>query len=111
MRTRIMYLEDKSEGLVGPCRIGRVRFSKTGSTLYYGERAFQSLKGNGFKANYFDLESGEEFWISGPRRDGTDGLYGRLTQPEDVDIDVAEAYWLDIRGHGRVPEGATAGSL
>jgi hypothetical protein len=98
MRTRIMYIEDKSEGLVGPCRIGRVRFSKTGATLYYGGRAFQSLKGNGYKSNYFDVETGEEFWISGPRRDGADGLYGRPTVAADVDEDVADAYWRDIRG-------------
>jgi len=33
MRTRMMYIEDKSRDLTGPCRIGRVRFSKTGATL------------------------------------------------------------------------------
>jgi hypothetical protein len=93
-----MYIEDKSGGLAGPCRIGRVLFSKTGSTLRYGERSFQSLKGQGFKANYVDIESGQPFWISGPRRDGADGLYGRITQPDDVDADVAEDYWVNIRG-------------
>lgn len=98
MRSRIMYIEDKSEGLANAGRIGRVTFSKTGATLRYAGRAFQSLKGSGFKANYFDVETGVGFWISGPRRDGADGLYGRLTQPEDVDIDVAETYWRDIRG-------------
>lgn len=98
MRSRIMYIEDKSGGLTGPCRIGRVRFSKTGLTIYYAGRTFQRLGGAGFKANYFDLESRAEFWISGPRRDGADGLYGRITQPADVDPDVFEAYWRDIRG-------------
>ena len=92
MRTRIMYIEDKSGGLTGPCRIGRVRFSKTGATLNYGGRAFKSLKGCGYKSNYFDEATGAQFWISGPRKDGADGLYGRITQPEDVDADVAEAY-------------------
>ena len=97
MRTRIMYIEDKSGDLTGPCRIGRVTFSKTGATLRYGARSFQSLKGLGFKANYADIETGQHFWISGPRKDGADGLYGRITQPEDVDDDVAEEYWLKIR--------------
>ena len=109
MRTRIMYIENKAEGLIGPCRIGLVRFSKTGATLYYGDRAFKSLTGSGFKANYFDQVSGEHFWISGPRRDGADGLYGRITQPEDVDANVAEAYWRDIRGMGSAP--AATGQL
>jgi heptaprenylglyceryl phosphate synthase len=36
MKFRIMYIEDKSKGLNGPARIGRVRLSKTGETLYYG---------------------------------------------------------------------------
>ncbi len=98
MRTRIMYIEDKSGGLTGPCRIGRVQFSKTGATLAYGGRSFQSLKGVRFKANYFDVATGDQFWISGPRQDGADGLYGRITVAEDVDEDVAEEYWRDIRG-------------
>jgi hypothetical protein len=98
MRSRIMYIEDKSGGLTGPCRIGRVRFSKTGATLHYAGRSFQSLKGAGYKANYFDVETGDYFWISGPRRDGADGLYGRITDADDVDEDVAEAYWREIRG-------------
>ncbi|MGA0604045.1 hypothetical protein ACO2Q3_25295 [Caulobacter sp. KR2-114] len=100
-----MYIEDKSGGLVGPCRIGRVTFSKTGATLRYGGRSFQSLKGHGFKANYIDIDSGRIFWISGPRRDGVDGLYGRITQPQDVDADVAEEYWRQIRGCAAVADG------
>jgi hypothetical protein len=98
-----MYIENKSAGLVGPCRIGSVRFSKTGATLYYAGRAFQSLSGRGFKANYFDVETGERYWISGPRRDGADGLYGRITQPSDVDEDVSDAYWRNIRGSAPQP--------
>lgn len=102
-RTRIMYIEDKSGGLIGAARIGRVTYSKTGRTLTYAGRSFQSLKGLGFKANYFELETRAWFWISGPRKDGADGLYGRVTQPEDVDADVADAYWRDIRGLAHVP--------
>lgn len=62
MQPRIMYIECKSDGLSGPARIGRVSFSKTGKTLYYGGRKFETLRGQGFKANYFDVESGEEYW-------------------------------------------------
>lgn len=93
-----MYVENKSGGAADTGRIGRVLFSKTGRTLRYGGREFQSLGERGFKANFFDVATGEEFWISGPRRDGADGLYGRVTRPEDIDSDVAEAYWRDIRG-------------
>src|SRR5882762_4713617 len=75
-RSRIMYVESKATGLEGEARIGRVYFSKTGKTLYYRGQRFRSLKGNGFKANYFELESGGHYWISGPRRDRDDRLYG-----------------------------------
>ena len=40
-KTRIMYIEDKSAGLNGPARIGRVTFSKSGQTMHYGGRLFQ----------------------------------------------------------------------
>ena len=57
-----MYIENKADGLTGPARIGRVSFSKTGRTLYYDGKSFQSLKGAGFKSNYYDIEPGEEYW-------------------------------------------------
>jgi len=96
MKTRIMYIECKSEGLVGPARIGRVTFSKTGATLYYAGKSFQSLKGNGFKSNFFDVETGEHYWISGPKRNGQDGLHATHTKAE-IDEDVREEYWSKIR--------------
>jgi hypothetical protein len=58
-----MYIEDKSGGLTGPAHIGRVSSSKSGRTLSYGGRSFQSLNGAGFKANYFDIETGDEFFL------------------------------------------------
>ena len=83
-------------GLHGPARIGRVTFSRTGATLHYGGKSFQSLKGGGFKANYFETETGEQYWISGPRRDGTDRLY-KSDWPVAIDEDVREEYWAEIR--------------
>jgi hypothetical protein len=91
---RIMYIEDKSAGLVGPARIGRVTFSKTGRSIYYDGKTFRSLKG-GYKANYYDVATGEEYWISGPHRDGNDGLYGY--RPTPIDADAREEYWTVIR--------------
>lgn len=95
--SRIMYIENKSQGLVGPARIGRVYFSRTGCTLYYGEQVFQSLKGAGFKANYYEINTGEHYWISGPRKDGNDRLYGGCEGVE-VDADVQQDYLAYLRG-------------
>lgn len=92
-----MYIESKAEGLNGPARIGRVMFNRTGRTLYYKWQSFQSLKGHGFKSNYRETETGEEYWISGPRRDGLDRLYGKSALVVEIDDDVREAYWTEIR--------------
>ena len=95
-----MYIECKAGGLTGTARIGRVTFSKTGRTLYYHGQSFQSLKGAGFKSNYGCVETGEDYWISGPKRRGGDAIYGGRT-PIEIDDDVREEYWRDIR---RQPE-------
>jgi len=89
-----MYIEYKGDGIVGPARIGRVTFSKTGRTLYYQGKSFSSLSGRGFKANFHDDETGEEYWISGCKKDGTDALYPTTVE---IDEDVREEYWTQIR--------------
>ena len=94
---RIMYIECKAGGLTGAARFGRVTFSQTGRTLYYRGQKFQSLKGAGFKSNYYDVDTGEDYWISGPKRNGGDALYGGST-PIEIDEDVREEYWRAIRG-------------
>jgi hypothetical protein len=92
-----MYVERKAGQLEGAARIGRVSFSRTGGTLYYRGMTFQSLEGSGFKANYYEVESREEYWISGCKRDGSDRLYGGKTPPVEIDEDVREEYWTEIR--------------
>src|SRR6266481_6999069 len=88
---RIMYIESKA---AGPARIGRVTFSKTGLSIYYGGKTF--LRTRGFKANYFDAETHDEYWISGPHRNGKDRLYVSNI-PVEIDDDVREEYWTEIR--------------
>lgn len=90
---RIMYIEFKGEGLAGPARIGRVTYSDSGKTIYYGGKSFRSLKG-GYKANYIDAETGEKYWISGCKKSGEDTLYPGTV---DIDADVREEYWRVIR--------------
>lgn len=90
-RSRIMYIENKSQGLDEDARIGRVYFSKSGKTLYYRGLKFQSLKGKGFKSNYIEVDSLDEYWISGPRKDENNRLYGG-NRDVVVDDDVREEY-------------------
>jgi hypothetical protein len=90
-----MYIECKSDGLSGAARIGRVTFSHSGRSIYYRGQEFRSLKGRGFKANYHEAETREEYWISGCKKDGTDRLYGGTVH---IDEDAREEYWTTIRG-------------
>jgi hypothetical protein len=93
-RTRIMWIESKGGELSGPARIGRVRYSKSGSSVWYQGRRFETLRGAGSKSNYVEVETGEEYWISGCRRDGMDALY---STDVEIDEDVRHEYWVEIR--------------
>lgn len=69
----LRYIEFKSGyGDSGPAWIGRVRLSRSKTTVYFNGRALKKAKGGGISGNYFDLESGEEFWISGVKKNGQD---------------------------------------
>ena len=89
-----MYIELKTDGLHGIGRIGRVYASKTGKTLYYNERTLVPTRGVPLKANFFDEDSLEDFWISGAKKDGNDSLFSTQIT---IDDNVREEYWLKIR--------------
>lgn len=92
---RVMWIEQKGDDdLVGPARIGWVKVSDHGKRIDYQGRTFRSLRGNGFKSNFYDTKSGEHFWISGCKKDGRDALY---STDVEIDSDALEEYWLNIR--------------
>ena len=63
----LMYIELKSGySDNGPAWIGYVKASKSRKTIYFNDHAFQ--KHNGIGANYIDVESGDEYWISGVKK-------------------------------------------
>jgi hypothetical protein len=70
-RERLLYVECKTGGHAGEAWIGLVTFSKAGTTIYFNGLAYRSLKGRGFSANYADVETGEEYWITGVKKRGT----------------------------------------
>jgi hypothetical protein len=92
---RLMYIEYKGDGIVGPARIGWVTFSKSGQSIDYCGRRFGRIKGGGFKSNYREVESGDEYWISGCKKDGSDALYSTTIE---IDEDAREEYWVNVRG-------------
>ena len=90
-----MWIEYKGDGLAGPVRIGWVHVSQKGKRLDYRGKSFHTLSGQGFKSNYYDTSTGEEYWITGCRKDGRNALYSTNVE---IDEDAAEHYWVSIRG-------------
>ncbi len=73
MKTEIKYIELKSGyHHNGPAWISEVAFSKSGKTVYFNNRAFQSIGNNRLRGNFYDIESLEEYWISGVKKDKRD---------------------------------------
>lgn len=99
MKPRIMYIELKTHpgghDDCGPARIGRVSFSKSGRTLYYQGKSFQ--RAHLPCGNYYDIETENEYWISGPKKNGQDRYPWASRAPVEIDEDVREEYWTVIR--------------
>jgi hypothetical protein len=92
MRTRIMYVELKTgHNDNGPAWIGRVSFSKTGQTIYYREKSLRRIHGGGVQGNYRDVETGEEYWVSGVKRNQEDRHWAG-TGAVEIDPDVEDEY-------------------
>ncbi len=80
---RVMWIEYKREGLAGPARIGWVEVKEKGKRLEYQNQVLRSIRGQGNKTNYFDMETREEYWISGCRKDGRAALYNTDVEIND----------------------------
>ena len=71
MQNEIRYIELKTGySDDGPAWIGKVKLSKSGSTIYFDNKAFRKLQNT--MGNYYDVETKEYYWISGVKKNGTD---------------------------------------
>jgi hypothetical protein len=91
MKRRVMYVEHKGgrHDERGAAWIGWVTYSKTGRTVYARGLRLQRARGL-VCGNHVDLDTGEEYWVSGPKRNGQDRLYGNA--PVEVEDDAVEEY-------------------
>lgn len=73
-RERIMYIELKSgHGDSGPAWIDKVRLSKSGRSVHFQGRELLNIGGSGIEGgNHVDVETREEFWVSGVKKNGQD---------------------------------------
>ena len=73
MKPELKYIELKSGfGDNGPAWIGMAEFSKSGRTVYFNGKALKNSNAQRIAGNYYDIENGDEYWISGIKKNGTD---------------------------------------
>jgi hypothetical protein len=89
---RVMYIENK-DGLIDgvSARIGWVEFSRTGRTVYYRGLSLVLAKGGGIRGNCICEETGEEFWVSGIKRRGSN-VHPAESIAFAIDEDAKEEY-------------------
>lgn len=78
----------------GPPWISWVEFNRSWGTARCQGRELR--RGQAWDPNFLDVDSGEWFWLSGPKRDETDTRYGPSTTT--VDDDVREVYEAFLSG-------------
>lgn len=72
-RTKILYIELKTGySDNGPAWIGKAKLSKSGQTVYFNGKALKHLGSRGVGSNHYDLETQEEYWVSGFKKNGED---------------------------------------
>ena len=92
LKRRLMYIENKEGEIEGArARIGWVTFSKSGKSVKYRGLCLQPLRGQGISGNYFDEASGQEYWVSGVKRRGSN-VHPHEHVAVVVDTDAVEAY-------------------
>ena len=88
-----MYVENKNGFIDGiPARIGWVTFSKTGNTIYYRDLVLGKIKGGGVRGNFSDAATGDEFWVSGVKKRGSNTHPAESAIQVHIDKDALAAY-------------------
>jgi hypothetical protein len=95
----LRYIELKSgQNDKGPAWIARVKLSRSGNTVYFDDRALK--RGGAIAGNHVDLETGEEYWISGVKKDGNDRHWAGSGKTLIEESAVAE--YLDLVGKSEI---------
>jgi hypothetical protein len=97
MPDRVMFIQLKTGHNTdkGPAWISIVHFNRTWKTATWHGRRLHRCTGM-FDANFYDLETDEEYWISGPHCDRQDTRYSSIRPT--IDHDAREAYEAFLGG-------------
>jgi hypothetical protein len=89
-KRRLMYVENIDGEIDGAAaRIGYVTFSKSGQSVHYRGRTL--AKGSGVRGNFFDVETREEFWVSGIKKRGSN-VHWAQRKAVLIDEDAVDEY-------------------
>lgn len=96
MARRLMFIQSKSghDTDRGASWIAWVDFNKTWKTARIHGRELRRF--NGVDSNFYDVDTDDLFWLSGPKRDRTDLRYG--SGSPRIDDDAREAYEAFLGG-------------
>ena len=94
---RVMFVQLKTgyDTDNGPAWVSWVRFNRTWKTAHWHGKTLRRWPGM-FDANFYDVETHEAYWLSGPHRDRADTRYSNV-RPQ-IDDDVREAYEAFLGG-------------
>ena len=91
LKRRLMYVENNDGEIDGAhARVGWVSFSKTGKTVYYRDR--ELAKANGVRGNFVDLATGDEYWVSGIKKRGSNAHWAESGISMLIDADATDEY-------------------
>jgi hypothetical protein len=62
-----------------------------GRTAYYRGRELRRVKGGGISGNHVDVETDEEYWVSGVKKNGEDRHWAGVGEVE-IDEDALDEY-------------------
>jgi hypothetical protein len=99
MRTEILYVE-LIQGHSGPAWIGYGQFNKSGRTVYFNGKVFG--RAQGIIGNHVDIKLGDEYWISGVKKNGEDRHWAGSGKIH-IDNSVIDDY-LKIIGETTLPK-------
>ena len=97
MAERVMFVQLKTahDADRGPAWVSVVRFNRSWKTAYWHDKTLRRWPGM-HDANFYDVETREEYWVSGPHRDQSDTRFS--TVAPTIDPDAADAYRAFLAG-------------
>ena len=102
MKAEIIYVELKTGySDNGPAWIGNGFYNRTRKTVYFNGQVF--CRSQGISSNHIDLETRDEYWISGVKKNGTDRHWAG-TGTIMIDQSVVDDY-LMLRGMPSLTKG------